>query len=137
MNTEPVTNTSAQDRRDHSFMVGFVTGSVVGASLAMYFAPQAVSAIRKRLAASAATVRETAAGLRDTATERYQQASTRVGEVVDALTRKGQDVRDDVADAVARGAHEVERYATAAKTDEKTTRQSAADRSASTKRTRA
>ena len=44
-----------------------------------------------------------------------RQASTRVGETVEDLTRKGQDVRDNVADAVARGAHEVERFATAAK----------------------
>jgi hypothetical protein len=34
-----------------------------------------------------------------------------------AATRKGQAVRDDVAESVARGAREVERYATAAKTD--------------------
>jgi len=37
-------------------------------------------------------------------------------ETVGNLTRKGQAVRDDVADVVARSAHEVERFATAAKT---------------------
>jgi hypothetical protein len=37
--------------------------------------------------------------------------------VLGELTRKGQDVRDDVADAVARGAREVEDYAIAAKSD--------------------
>jgi hypothetical protein len=31
------------------------------------------------------------------------------------VTRQGQDVRDDVADMVAHGAHEVERFAKAAK----------------------
>jgi gas vesicle protein len=36
---------------------------------------------------------------------------------VNRAIRQGQDVRDDVADAVARGAREVERYATAAKSD--------------------
>jgi hypothetical protein len=35
---------------------------------------------------------------------------------VDDLTRKGQEARDGVCDAVARGAQEVERYATDAKT---------------------
>jgi hypothetical protein len=62
-------------------------------------------------------VTDSAMRLRKRASEQYQQASTGVGEAVDELTRKGRDARDDVADAVARGAHEVERYATAAKTD--------------------
>jgi hypothetical protein len=60
---------------------------------------------------------DSAKGFADRASERYQQASGRVDNAVDQLTQKGQDVRDDVADRVARGAHNVERYATAAKTD--------------------
>lgn len=40
-----------------------------------------------------------------------------MGEAVDHLSRKGQNVRDDLADAVAHGAHVVEQYATAAKTE--------------------
>jgi hypothetical protein len=36
---------------------------------------------------------------------------------IDGLANKSQDVRDNLADAVAHGAHEVERYATAAKSD--------------------
>jgi hypothetical protein len=49
---------------------------------------------------------------------------------VDRLSRKAQGVRDDVADAVARGAHEVERVATAAKSDRAEVRNhSSADRS--------
>lgn len=40
-----------------------------------------------------------------------------VGDAISGLVNKGQDVRDDLADAVARGAHEVERQATAAKSD--------------------
>jgi gas vesicle protein len=139
VNAEPLTDMRAPGHRNHGFMVGFMTGSVIGAGLAMYVAPRTVSALRRRLAASAARVREMAAALGDNATERYQQASTRVGETVDTLTRKGQDVRDDVADAVVHGAHEVERYATAAKTERavKIRNHSAADRSASRERTRA
>ena len=45
----------------------------------------------------------------------YEQASARVGESVDELTKRGQAVRNDVADAVVRGAREVERAATAIK----------------------
>ena len=51
------------------------------------------------------------------ASEQFQQASARVGETVDQIARKGQGVRDDVAEAVARGAREVERYATAVQTE--------------------
>ena len=58
----------------------------------------------------------TAAGKRlgQRASDEYQQAGVRAGEVVDEIARKGQGVRNDVAQAVARGAHEVERYATSA-----------------------
>jgi hypothetical protein len=81
---------------------------------------------------------DSARSLGQRASEQYQQASTRVGEAVDELTRKGQGVRDDVAEAVARGAHEVERYATAAKSDRATEarKHSAADRSASKRHSR-
>ena len=123
MNAQPVMNTRPQDRSDCGFLIGFVAGSAIGAGLAMYFAPRAASALRKGLAASAATLRDAATGLRDTATERYQQASTRVVDAVDDLTSRGQKARDAAADVVARGAHEVarganevERFAVAAKT---------------------
>jgi len=122
MNEQPEINTCAQDHRGHGFLLGLVTGSVIGAGLTMYFAPRAVSDLRKRALASAAA-------LRDSATERYQQASARVGDAVDDLAKKGQDVVDGACDAVAsgahavaegaheveRGAHGVERFAVAAK----------------------
>ena len=103
-------NTDTQDRRDHGFLIGLLTGTFVGAGLAMWFAPRLRSELRQR-------VTDSARELGNRASERYQQANTRVGEAVDDLTKKGQSVRDDMADAVARGAREVERIATAAKTD--------------------
>ena len=106
--------------RDYRFVVGLLTGTFVGAGLMMWLAPRTASELRRRVA-------DSAKDLGSLASEQYQQASTRVGEAVDELTRKGQGVRDDVADAVARGArevargaHEVERYATAAKSDRAT-----------------
>ena len=119
-------NAHTQEHRDYRFVIGLLTGTFVGAGLAMWFAPRSGAKLRQRLTDSARS-------LGNRASEQYQQASTRVGEAVDDLTRKGQDVRDNVADAVARGAHEVERSATAAKTDgvAETRRESAADRSAS------
>lgn len=104
------TNTHEPDHRSHDFVIGLLTGTVVGAGLTIWLAPRLASELRERLA-------ESARGLGQLASGQYRQATTRVGEAVDDLTRKGQDVRDDVADAVARGAHEVERYATAAKSD--------------------
>jgi gas vesicle protein len=103
-------NGHMQEQRGYGFVIGLLTGTFVGAGLAMWLAPRSASELRQRLTDSA-----TRLGKR--ASDHYQQASTRVGDAVDELTRQGRGVRDDVADAVARGAHEVERYATAAKTD--------------------
>ncbi len=110
-------NAQPQERRDYGFVIGLLTGTAVGAGLAMWLAPRLTAELRERVTDSARTLRRRASA-------RYQEASTRVGDAVEDLTRKSQDVRDEVADAVARGAHEVargahevERYATAAKSD--------------------
>lgn len=106
----PDMNTRMQEHRDYGFVIGLLTGTVVGAGLTMWLAPRVASELRNR-------VSDSARSLGKRASERYQQASAGVGEAVGELTRKGRGVRDDVADAVARGAHEVERYAIAAKSD--------------------
>jgi gas vesicle protein len=103
-------NAHTQERRDPGFVIGLLTGTVVGAGLAMWLVPRAAAELRQRMADSAKKV-----GAR--ASEQYLQTSARVGDVVDELTRRGREVRDDVAEVVASGAREVERYATAAKTD--------------------
>ncbi len=100
--------TQADRHRDFGFVLGLATGTLVGAGLAMWLAPRSASELRNRLADSASRLGERAA-------EQLQQAGTRVGESVDDLARKGRGVRNDVADAVARGAHQVGRAATAAK----------------------
>ena len=97
-----------QVRRDHGFIIGFLTGTAIGAGLAMWFAPRMAGEIRDRLA-------DSASALNDRAVEGYRAASTTVRETVDDLTGRSRDVRNDVADAVARGAHEVERMATSVK----------------------
>ena len=122
-------NEHTQEHRDYGFAIGLLTGTCVGAGLALWLVPRSAKELRKRMTDSARS-------LGKKASDEYQQASTRVGEAVDELTRKGQDVRDDVADRVARGAHEVERFATAAKSDRVSDarKHSASDRSASTRR---
>jgi hypothetical protein len=59
---------------------------------------------------------DSAKSLGDAASEQYQRTKVRVTDAVSDLTRKGQEARDGVCDVVARSAHEVERYATDAKT---------------------
>ena len=79
------------ERRSHGFAIGLLTGTFVGAGLAMWLAPRTASELRERMIDSAKEL-----GLQ--ASERFEQVSSRVGEAVDELTRKGEDVRDDVAE---------------------------------------
>ena len=119
-------NSHVQKGRGYGFVIGLFTGTVAGAGLAIWLVPRLASELRER-------VTDSARNLGQQANEQYQQASVRVGEAVDELTRKGQGVRDDVADAVASGARELERYATAAKSGRgpETGKHQAAGRSAS------
>jgi gas vesicle protein len=103
-------NADTPDTRDYRFLIGLVTGSIVGAGLALWLVPRAASELRERVTNSAKRVGQRAA-------DRYEDASDRVGEAVDELARQGENARDGLADAVARGAHEVERFARAAKSD--------------------
>jgi gas vesicle protein len=99
-------NTDTQERRDYGFMIGLLAGTCIGGGLAMLFAPRSGSDLRHQMA-------DSAKDLGERASQQYQQVSSRVGEAVEDITRKGQDVRDDVVEAVARGAHDVEQFATA------------------------
>lgn len=103
-------NAHTQEHRDYGFVIGLLTGAAVGAGVVLWLAPRSASEIRARAT-------DTARRLGKRASDEYEHASTRVVEAVDELTRKGQHVRDNLAEAVAHGAHEVERFAAAAKTD--------------------
>jgi gas vesicle protein len=91
------------------FLIGLITGGVIGAGLAIAFAPRLASDLRKRVKASATD-------LSHAASRKYQEAGARITGVVDEVTARGQVIRDDVADAVGRGAREVEQFAMASKT---------------------
>ena len=99
-----------QDNRSYGFGIGLLAGTFVGAGLVMWLAPRIGSELRQR-------VTDSARGLGQRASNKYRQASAHAAEAIDELARKGQAARDDVADSVARGAREVERVATAAKSD--------------------
>lgn len=98
------------EHREYGFMIGLLTGTLIGAGLAVWLVPRSSSELRHRMGDSARR-------LGQRASDQYQKTSARAGEALDEFTRKGRGVRDRVAEAVARGAQEVERFATAAQTD--------------------
>ena len=102
-------DTQTQGHRDYGFVIGLMTGAFVGAGLALWLAPRGASELRERMT-------DSARNLGERASERFHEVNARVGEAVDELTRTGQGVRDEVAGVVARGAREVERFATASST---------------------
>jgi len=101
-------DTHLQTHRDHSFVLGLLTGAFVGAGLTFWLAPRLATEITER-------VGESVRDLGERASEQFEHASARVGEVVSEMTRQGLDVRDNVAEVVERGAQVVERFASAAK----------------------
>ncbi len=96
--------------RPDGFIIGMLTGIVVGAGLAMWLAPRAISELRQR-------VTDSARSLGQRVGQQCEQARTMVGETAEELAQRGQRVRDNIVDAVAHRAHEVEAYATAARKD--------------------
>jgi gas vesicle protein len=80
MNTHLPERRDLHQHRDYGFAIGLAAGTFVGAGLAMWLAPRLASEIRERVTDSVRSV-----GVR--ASEHYQQATARVGEAVDALTR--------------------------------------------------
>lgn len=103
-------NAPIEEPRSHGFVTGLMAGTLVGAGLMMWLAPRMAAEVRQRMSDSARK-------LAKRASDEYERAGTRASETLDDLTRKGQAVRDEVADVVARGAHKVEKYAVAAKSE--------------------
>lgn len=92
-----------QTERHHGFLIGMLTGGVIGAGLGWLLAPR-VSALG----------RQTADSLKDLSaatTHRYEEAGERLAAVMDGITEKGQELRDHVSDAVIHGARAVEHRA--------------------------
>jgi gas vesicle protein len=106
--------------KSNGFFFGLVTGGVIGAGLAIVFAPRLASELRRRVTDSAGDLSDAARQTYEDAAVRVSEAVDRVTGTVDDVTRRGQSVRDDVADAVARGAREVEEFAMASKTGHRT-----------------
>src|SRR5919201_3632251 len=82
-----------------SFVMGLLTGTVLGAGLGMLFAPKPGSELRGQIS-------EQAGNIANTASEGYRRASETAGEWAD----RGREMYDKARDAVSRGAEEAQRY---------------------------
>jgi gas vesicle protein len=78
----------SQQPQAFGFSFGLITGALVGAGLAWWLTPGSASELRERV-----TVSARALGKR--ASETYDEASSRIGDAVDQLTRKGRAAKSD------------------------------------------
>ena len=81
-----------------AFVMGLLTGTVLGAGLGMLFAPKAGSELRSQLTDQAGT-------LANTASEQYRRATEAAGELAD----RGRDVYGKARDAVSKGAEDAQK----------------------------
>jgi gas vesicle protein len=100
-----------------SFVMGLLTGTVLGAGLGMLFAPKAGQDLRNQVV-------EQAGNLANTASDGYRRASDtatelagRGREVAENLAGRGREIYDKARDAVSKGAEEAQRYVRDAASD--------------------
>ena len=86
-----------------SFVMGLLTGTVLGAGLGMLFAPKSGSELRNQLS-------EQAGNLANTASQQYRRATEAASEWAERGREAGRDIYDKARDAVSRGADEAQRY---------------------------
>jgi gas vesicle protein len=82
-----------------SFVMGLLTGTVLGAGLGMLFAPKSGSELRNQLSTQAGN-------LANTASEQYRRAAESAGQ----WAERGRGMVDKARDVVAKGADEAQRY---------------------------
>lgn len=87
-----------REDRGGGFIMGLLTGTVLGAGLGMLFAPKRGAELRGQLS-------ESAGNLSRAASDQYQ----RVASAASSVAEKGREVYDKAREAVSRGAQEVER----------------------------
>src|SRR6185369_458029 len=83
-----------------SFVMGLLTGTVLGAGLGMLFAPKSGSELRNQLSTQAGN-------LANSASDGVRRAQETAGEWAD----RGREMYDKARDAVSRGADEARNYA--------------------------
>ena len=97
-----------------SFVMGLLTGTVLGAGLGMLFAPKAGSELRGQLSEQAGNLANSASeGYKkasEAASEGYKKASEAATEWAGKGREAGRDIYDRTKDAVNRGTEEAQRY---------------------------
>jgi len=93
-----------------SFVMGLLTGTVLGAGLGMLFAPKAGQELRNQVA-------EQAGNLASSASDGYRRASETASDLADRgreaagnIAGRGREMYDKARDAVSKGAEEAQRY---------------------------
>ena len=101
-------NGNGHDRHDEggggSFVMGLLTGTVLGAGLGLLFAPKAGSELRGQIA-------EQTGSLATSATEGYRNAAETAAAWAEKGREKGRELYDKGREAVVKGADEAQRYA--------------------------
>jgi gas vesicle protein len=82
-----------------SFVMGLLTGTVLGAGLGMLFAPKAGTELRNQLSEQAATLGNTAS-----------ETARRAGESASQWAERGREMYNKASDAVAKGTEEAQKY---------------------------
>ncbi|MET3682675.1 gas vesicle protein [Alkalibacillus flavidus] len=118
--TEQKQNTE-ENINSKDFMIGTLLGGIVGASVALLFAPKTGKEFREDINTGAQQVRERADEWKDVAYEKSNELSQRVKETKGQLQDKvadlrqqaqngnGEDVAQDIADAIEEATEELER----------------------------
>src|SRR5437588_978120 len=93
-----------------SFVMGLLTGTVLGAGLGMLFAPKAGSELRGQIS-------DQAGNLANAASDQYRRAADAAGDIADKSRElydraadSGREMYDKARDAVARGTEEAQKY---------------------------
>lgn len=86
-----------------SFVMGLLTGTVLGAGLGMLFAPKPGSELRSQLS-------EQAGQIATTASEGYRRATETASELAGRGRDMSREMYDKARDAVSKGTEEAQRY---------------------------
>jgi ElaB/YqjD/DUF883 family membrane-anchored ribosome-binding protein len=76
-----------QSHPSYGFAIGLAAGLFVGAGVAIWLAPRSASTLRERITRSVKQLGQRASNEYEQARTHYEQASSRVGEAVEAFTR--------------------------------------------------
>lgn len=96
--------------RGGSFVMGLLTGTVLGAGLGMLFAPKPGSELRSQLSGQAGQLANQAGQLANDASESVRRAGNTASDWAEKGREKGREVYDRTREAVTRGTEEAQRY---------------------------